>query len=66
MESAFTNPEMKATLIQITNERDQLKLELMHANSAIVELEKQIIEFEGLLSKALSQLEIRSISQNRQ
>ena len=55
MAIAFTNAEMKASLLKIINERNQLKVELMHAKSAIVELENQNQEYDRLLSNALSQ-----------
>lgn len=57
MAIAFTNAEMKASLLQIINERNQLKVELIHANSAIIELENQNQEYDRLLSNALSQLQ---------
>lgn len=57
METTFTNAEMKASLLRIINERNQLKVELMHAKSAIVELENQNLEYDRLLSNALSQLQ---------
>lgn len=52
-----TNAEMKENLLQIINERDQLRVELMHAKSAIIELENQTLEYDCLLSSALSQLQ---------
>ena len=54
---AFTNAEMKANLLQVINERNQLKVELMHAKSAIIELGNQNLEYDRLLSNALLQLE---------
>lgn len=57
MATAFTNPEMKVNLLQIINERNQLRVELMHAKSAIIELESQNLEYDRLLSDALSQQE---------
>lgn len=57
MATAFTNAEMRASLLQIIKERDQLRIELMHAKSAIIELENQNSEYDGLLSDALSQLQ---------
>ena len=51
------NAEMKASLQHIINEREQLKVELMHAKSAIIELENQNVEYDRLLSHALSQLQ---------
>lgn len=57
MTTAFTNAEMKANLLQIINERNQFRVELMHARSAIVELENQNSDYDRLLSSALVQLE---------
>lgn len=57
MATAFTNAEMKASLLQIINERNQLGVELMHAKSAIIELENQNLGYNRLLSNALSQLQ---------
>lgn len=57
MATAFTNSEMKASLLQIINERNQLRVELMHAKSAIIELENQNLEYDRLLSGALSHLQ---------
>ena len=56
--SAFTNAEMKANLLQLTSQLYQLKAELKHAKSTIVELENQNLEYERMLSGALSQLQI--------
>lgn len=57
MATAFTNAEMKASLLEIINERNQLRVELMHAKSALIELENQNLEYDRLLSNALSQLQ---------
>ena len=57
MTTAFTSAEMRTILLQIINERDQLKVELKHAKSAIIELENQNMEYDRLLSIALSQLQ---------
>lgn len=57
MATAFNDTRMKACLLQIINERDQLKVELMHAKSAIIELENQNLEYDHLLSNAISQLQ---------
>lgn len=57
MATAFTSAEMKASLLQIIDERNQLRAELMHAKSAIIELENQNLECDRLLSTALSQLQ---------
>lgn len=57
MATAFTNAEMKASLLQIINERNQLKVELMHAKSAIIELETQNFEYDRLLSNVVLQLQ---------
>ena len=57
MATALTDGEMKANLLQIINERDQLRVQLMHAKSTINELENQNLEYDRLLSNALSQLE---------
>ncbi len=57
MATAFTKAEMNASLLQIINERNQLRVELMHAKSAIVELENQNLEYDHLLSNALSELQ---------
>ena len=57
MATAFTQAEMKANLLHIINERNQLRVELMHAKSAIIELENQNLEYDRLLSSALSQQE---------
>ena len=57
MAQAFTNAEMKANLLQIINERNQLRVQLMHAKSAIIELENQNLEYDRLLSNALSHQE---------
>ena len=57
MATAITSSEVKTDLLQIINERNQLKVELMHAKSVIVELEKQNLEYDRLLSSALRQLE---------
>ena len=51
------NAEMKDNLIQIIKERDQLRVDLMHAKSAIIELEEQTLEYDRLLSNTLSQLQ---------
>ena len=51
------NAETKENLIQIIKERDQLRVDLMHAKSAIIELEEQTLEYDRLLSNALSQLQ---------
>ena len=57
MATAFTNAKLKTNLLQIINERDQLRVELMHAKSAIIELENQNLGYDFLLSNALSQLQ---------
>ena len=57
MATTFTNTEMKENLLQMVDERDQLRIELMHAKSAIIELENQNLEYDRLLSNAISQLE---------
>ena len=57
MATPLTNGEMKANLLQIINERDRLRVQLMHAKSTINELENQTLELDRLLSNALSQLE---------
>ena len=59
MATVFTSPEMKASLQQIISERDQLRVELMHAKSAIIELENQNLEYDRLLSETLSELQVR-------
>ena len=57
MLTAFTNAEMRASLLQIIHERDQLRVEqIMHAKSAIIELENQNQEYGRLLSSANLQL----------
>ena len=57
MAATFTHAEMKENLLQIINERDQLRIELTHAKSAIIELEDQNLEYDGLLSNAVSQIQ---------
>lgn len=57
MAVAFNNAKMREHLLQIINERDQLRVELRHAKSAIIELEGQTLEYDRLLSNALSQLQ---------
>ena len=57
MANAFMDAEIKAHLLHIINERDQLRAELMHAKSAIVELEKQNLEYGHLLNNVLLQFE---------
>lgn len=57
MATASPKAEMNASLLQIINERNQLREELMHAKSAIVELENQNLEYHHLLSNALSELQ---------
>ena len=52
MATAFTNAEIKANLLHIINERNQLRLQLMHAKSAIIQLENQNLEYDRLLSAA--------------
>ena len=59
MATALTSSEMKSVLQQIISERDQLRLELMHAKSVIVELENQNLEYDRLLSETLSELQVR-------
>lgn len=56
MATTFDIAELKANLLQIINERDQLRVELMHAKSTIVELENQNMEYDRLLSNTLLQL----------
>ena len=62
MTNVFTSAELKATelkanLLQIINEQNLLRVELMHAKSAIIELENRNKEYHDLLFKALMQLE---------
>ena len=57
MATAITDAYTKASLLQIINERDQLRVELMHAKSAIIELENQNLEYDRLLSNAVSQFQ---------
>lgn len=57
METASSDAEMKANLLQIINERNQLRAELMQAKSAIMELEQHNLEYDRLLSNTLLQLE---------
>ena len=57
MTTVFTNAELKANVLQIIHERNLLRMELMHAKSAIIELENQNKEYKDLLSRALMQLE---------
>lgn len=57
MGTAFTNAEMRASLLQVINERNKLRVELMHAKSAIIELENQNLEYGRLFSSAISQLQ---------
>lgn len=48
--------EFKTQLVQIIKERDELRTELAHAKTAIIELENQNIELDRLLANAHSQL----------
>ncbi|KAK4693185.1 hypothetical protein P7C71_g4163, partial [Lecanoromycetidae sp. Uapishka_2] len=48
--------DLKAHVIQIIKERDELRTELAHAKIAIVELENQNIELDRLLGNAHTQL----------
>lgn len=48
--------EFKAQLVQIIKERDEIRTELSHAKTAIVELENQNIELDRLLANAHTRL----------
>lgn len=48
--------DFKAQIVRIIKERDDLRLELAHAKTTIVELESQNIELDRLLSNAHTQL----------
>jgi tetratricopeptide (TPR) repeat protein len=56
MDSNPAIEEAKAMLLKIVRERDELRIELAHAKTAIIELENQNVEYDRLLSNANNQL----------